>query len=190
MLAVGRLFSAGARLRTIVLVAVAVIAVFASGAAAVVEQRFKAGESQGEFASFSTIGSGRGEIYEAAIGSWSASSPFDWFFGTGLRSIPRFTQEKLGATFVGHSDIVEVGVQLGLVGLFGLILIWGVLIKRARSKAPLVVLASFALFNGALEYSAPLVIGVLLTAGVTNDRDRGARTKGAAETAAATSRTS
>ena len=165
LLAIGQMVLAGARLRTIALVAVAVAAAFAFGAAAVVEERFEAGESQGEFESFGAIGSGRGDIYASAIGHWAASSPIDWFFGTGLRSIPRFTEEDLGVAFVGHSDIVEVGVQLGIVGLIGLILIWVVLIARAKSKAPLVILASFAIFSGVLEYSAPLVIAVLLTAG-------------------------
>jgi hypothetical protein len=164
LVAVARMVAAGARIRTIVLVALAVIAVFASGAAAVVEERFRAGEASGEFQSFSALGSGRGEIYSAAIDSWRASSAIDWFFGMGLRSIPELQEEKLGYAFVGHSDLIEVGVQLGLIALIGLILIWAVLIVRARSKAPLLVLASFALFNGALEYSAPLVVAILLTA--------------------------
>jgi hypothetical protein len=165
VLAITRMFVAGARIRTIVLVALAVVAVFASGAADVVEARFKGGESRGEFESFSTLGSGRGEIYATAVDSWRDASPVRWFIGTGLRSIPRFEKEKLGTAFVGHSDVVEVGVQLGIVGLIGLIMIWWVLIASARSKAPLLVLASFAVFNGALEYTGALVIAVLLTAG-------------------------
>jgi hypothetical protein len=172
VLAIARMFIAGARIRTIVLVALALVGVFASGAADVVEARFKGGESRGEFESFSALGSGRGEIYATAVESWRDASPIRWFIGTGLRSIPRFEKEELGAAFVGHSDVVEVGVQLGIVGLIGLIMIWWVLIASARSKAPLVVLASFALFNGALEYSGALVIAVLLTAGGENDRDR------------------
>jgi O-Antigen ligase len=172
VLAIARMFVAGARIRTIVLVALALVAVFASGAADVVEARFKSGESQGEFESFSAAGSGRGEIYSAAFDGWREASPVHWFIGTGLRSVPRFEKEKLGTTFVGHSDIVEVGVQLGIVGLIGLIMIWWVLIASARSKAPLLVLASFAVFNGALEYTGALVIAVLLTAGGGNHRDR------------------
>jgi hypothetical protein len=49
------------------------------------------------------------------------------------------------------------------MGLVGLILIWRVLIERAELKLPLLVLGSFALFNGILEYSAPVIIGLLLT---------------------------
>jgi O-Antigen ligase len=174
VLAIGRMIAAGARIRTMVLVALALVAVFASGAADVIEARFKSGESRGEYESFSALGSGRGEIYETAVNSWRAASPVHWFIGTGLRSIPRFEKEKLGATLVGHSDVVEVGVQLGIVGLIGLIMIWWVLIASARSKAPLFVLASFAVFNGALEYTGALVIAVLLTAGDGNHHDRGA----------------
>jgi O-Antigen ligase len=165
VLAIARMIVAGARIRTMVLVALAVVAVFASGAADVIEARYKSGESRGEFESFSALGSGRGEIYATAVDSWRDASPVHWVIGTGLRSIPQFEKEKLGTTLVGHSDVVEVGVQLGIVGLIGLIMIWWVLIASARSKAPLLVLASFAVFNGALEYTGALVIAVLLTAG-------------------------
>jgi hypothetical protein len=158
-----KMFLAGARIRTIVLVGLAIAAIFASGASHVVEARFQRGQSLGEFKSFSQFGSGRGAIYTVAIDSWRASPPVDWLIGTGLRSIPRFEQEKLGSPLVGHSDVVEVGVELGIVGLIGFILIWWILIARAESKAPLLVLASFSLFNGALEYSAPLVLALLLT---------------------------
>jgi hypothetical protein len=150
------------------LVSLGVVAIFVSGAAAVVGARLRIGENRGEFESFGALGSGRGEIYLTAIDSWRAASPIEWFIGTGLRSIPRLEEEKLGEALVGHSDLVEVGVQLGIIGLIGLILIWCVLIAGARSKTPLLVLASFALFNGALEYGAALVITVLLTAGVGN----------------------
>jgi O-Antigen ligase len=169
VLAIGRMIVAGARIRTMVVVALALVAVFASGAADVVEARFKSGESGGEFESFSAFGSGRGGVYETAFESWRDASPVHWFIGTGLRSIPQFEKEKLGTALVGHSDVVEVGVQLGIVGLIGLIMIWWVLFVSARSKAPLLVLASVAVFNGSLEYSGALVIAVLLTAGAQRD---------------------
>jgi hypothetical protein len=47
--------------------------------------------------------------------------------------------------------------------LLGLVLIWSTLIARARSKLPLLILLPFSVFNGALEYGAPLVITLLLT---------------------------
>jgi hypothetical protein len=163
VLVVSKLISSGARFRTIVLVGLGVVAVFASGAAHVLEARFHYAERQGEFKSFSAFGSGRGEIYSAAVDGWKSASPIHWFVGTGLRSIPQFEQEKLGSPLVGHSDLVQVGVELGIVGLLGFILIWGALIARAPSKAPLLVLGAFSLFNGALEYGAPVVVALLLT---------------------------
>jgi hypothetical protein len=163
VLVVSKLISSGARLRTIALVGLGVAAVFASGAAHVLEARFHYAERHGEFKSFSEFGSGRGEIYSVAVHSWTSASPIHWLIGTGLRSIPRVEQEQLGAPLVGHSDLVQVGVELGIIGLVGFLLIWGVLVVRARSKAPLLVLGAFSLFNGALEYGAPLVVALLLT---------------------------
>jgi O-Antigen ligase len=163
LLVVSRLISSGARLRTIVLVGLSVVAVFASGATHVLEARFHYAERQGEFRSLNSLGSGRGEVYGTAVHSWASASPIHWFVGTGLRSIPKVEQEKLGAPLVGHSDLVQVGVELGLIGLLGFLLIWAVLIARARSKAPLLVLGAFSLFNGALEYGAPAVVALLLT---------------------------
>jgi hypothetical protein len=155
------------RFRMMVLVALAIVGIFVSGAAHVVEARFHHGEKYGEFQSFGALGSGRGEIYSTAIHAWAGSSPFDWAFGTGLGSILRFSEERLGSSFVGHSDVVGVGVELGIIGLIGWILIWRVLIARAASRLPLLVLGSFALFNGVLEYVGPVVVGLILTTGLT-----------------------
>jgi hypothetical protein len=166
---IARMFAAGARIRTIVLVVGAIAAVFVSGAADVVEARFQSGENRGEFASLTTLGSGRGKIYSSAVGSWAESSPVEWFVGTGLRSVPRFTEEAIGSPLGGHSDLVDVGVQLGIIGLLGLVLIWSALLVSVRSKAPLIVLGSFAVFNGSLEYSAPVVICLLLTGGARDE---------------------
>jgi O-Antigen ligase len=175
VLVIARMFASGARIRTIVLVGLAVLAVFVSGAAHVVESRYQTAQSRGEFKSFSALGSGRGKVYSAAFDGWRSSPPLDWIIGTGLRSIPRFEQERLGdyaRALTGHSDVIEVGVQLGIVGLFGLLVIWWVLITRAPLKSILLVLGSFALFNGALEYSAPLVLALLFTTGLNNAPDR------------------
>jgi O-antigen ligase len=168
-----KMLAAGFRLRTILVVAAAVAAVFISGAAHVLETRFHAGAARGEYKSFSALGSGRGEIYTIAFDRWRESSPLHWLMGTGLRSIPRFEQEALGHPLVGHSDIVQVGVELGIVGLIGFLLIWAVLVARAQVKAPLLILGSFSLFNGALEYSAPLVIALLLTVAPSSTKRRG-----------------
>jgi hypothetical protein len=160
--ALARMTSAGVRLRVIALVSLAVVATFISGAAGVVEGRIRHGQSTGEFSSFSAFGSGRGSIYEVAIRAWAHGSAFVWVFGYGLRTILGITQRALGTPFVGHSDIVDVVVQLGVVCLVGLVMIWVILFARSQSRLPLLVLASFALFNGILEYNGPVVIGMLL----------------------------
>jgi len=161
-----RLVHGRVRFRVFVLVGLATVAVFASGAAKVVQARFQYAETRGEYSSFSSFGSGRGSIYEAAISAWWNGGPLDWFLGTGLRTIPALVQAVLGGAFVGHSDLVEVGVQLGLIGLTGFILIWVVLVVKAESKLPLLIVASMAIFNGALEYNGALVLGLLFTVGL------------------------
>lgn len=165
-----RMVAAGVRLRMIVIAGAAVAAIFISGAAGVVEARFHRSEATGEYNSFFTFGSGRGGLYEVALGKWWHSSPIEWVIGTGLRTIPRFEKERFGEAFVGHSDIVEVGVQLGILGLIGLLLIWWVLFARVHSKLPLLVLATYALISGLLEFGASLVIGLLLTTGLKRAR--------------------
>ena len=163
LVALVRMLVGRVRLRVIALVAVAVVAIFVSGAAHVVESRYHHSVSSGEFQSFDALGSGRGEIYSTAVRAWAHSSPFDWLAGTGLRSILRIEQAQLGEQFVGHSDVVEVGVQLGIIGLLGLLIMWMVLIRYADARLPLFVVGSFAVFNGVLEYSGPVVIALLLT---------------------------
>jgi len=162
-----RMLSARVRFRMMVLVALAVVGIFVSGASDVVEARYHRGTSTGEYQSFSSFGSGRGSVYSVAVESWWASSPVDWVIGTGFRSIQGFELQRTGVANVGHSDVIQVGVELGIMGLLGFILIWRVLIERADSRLPLFVLGSFALFNGMLEYSGPVVIGLIFTAGLT-----------------------
>jgi hypothetical protein len=80
-----------------------------------------------------------------------------------LRSVETLEQRATGNAVVGQSDVVQVGVEIGVIGLVGLTLIWWSLIARARSKLPVLVLLPFALFNGSLEYGAPVVVALLLT---------------------------
>ena len=158
------LLQRGVRLRVVVLLAGVTVAVAASGVLTVVQERFEFGEERGEFASASSFGSGRGSIYAAALDGWRDDGPLAWILGTGLRTIPDIVAERLGEPFVGHSDFVEVGVQLGVVGLAGYLLLWLVLVRGAPSRLPLIALASLALFNGALEYTGAVVIAVMLAA--------------------------
>jgi O-Antigen ligase len=158
-----RMFRQGVRLRNILLVCLLVAAVAASGVADVVAARFAYQQRTGQFSSFASLGSGRGGIWTTAVQGWWTASPADWVIGTGLRSVNSIERRATGNTVVGQSDVIQAGVELGLLGLAGLILIWWTLIARARSKLPLLVLLPFSLFNGALEYGAPLVVTLLLT---------------------------
>jgi hypothetical protein len=150
--------------------------VFVSGAWHVLVTRFAYEQKTGQFSSFSALGSGRGGIWSTALHGWLRSSPLDWLFGTGLRTLELIEQQATGNATVGQSDLIQVGVELGLVGLVGLVLIWWTLLVRARSVLPLLVLLPFALFNGSLEYGAPLVVTLLLT--LTGDGARDAPTAG------------
>ena len=160
---VAKMFRAGARARGFVVVALVTTAVLGSGVGNVLVQRIHHAQALGEFSSFDALGSGRGGIYTTAIHAWWVSSPLNWAYGTGLRSVERIEERATGNDVVGQSDVIQAGVELGLVGLLGLVLIWWTLIARARSKLPLLVLLPFALFNGSLEYGAPVVVTLLLT---------------------------
>jgi O-Antigen ligase len=168
---VAKMFRAGARARGFVMVAVVTAAVLVSGVGNVLVQRFHHDQSLGEFSSFDALGSGRGGIYTTAIHGWWVSSPLNWAYGTGLRSVERIEERATGNDVVGQSDVIQAGVELGLIGLIGLVLIWWTLIARARSKLPLLVLLPFAVFNGSLEYGAPLVVTLLLTVNPTGDAE-------------------
>jgi hypothetical protein len=158
-----KMMRAGARLRSLVAVVVVVGAVLVSGVGNVLVNRYHHGQALGQYSSFSALGSGRGGIYTNAVHGWWVSSPLDWAFGTGLRSVETLEQRATGNSSTAQSDVIQVGVEDGLIGLIGLILIWWTLIARARSKLPLLVLLPFAVFNGSLEYGAPIVVTLLLT---------------------------
>jgi O-Antigen ligase len=163
LVVLAKMVGARARVRSVVAVAVVAGAVVVSGTGNVVVQRFNHDQALGQYSSFAAFGSGRGEIYTTAIHGWWVSSPLDWAFGTGLRSVEVIEQQANGNSVVAQSDAVQVGVETGLIALLGLVLIWSTLIVKAESKLPLFVLLPFALFNGSLEYGAPLVVTLLFT---------------------------
>lgn len=148
----------------------AIVAVaLSTGALSVVLDRVVA--HPGEFSSFSKVGSGRGEIWTVALNAWGSGGPSAWLFGTGLRSIVGFELAALGTELIGHSDIVEVLVQIGFFGFIAWLAVWvGVLSARLRALViiPIVV---FGAVNGTLEYVAPLMAGLFLAA-VCIDRPR------------------
>jgi hypothetical protein len=142
-----------------VLLGILVVA-FATGALDVVGARF--GRHPGEFSSFSSAGSGRGEIWTVAFNAWNEAGISGWLFGTGLRSIPGFELKALGSELVGHSDIVEVLVQIGFFGFCAWAAIWIGLLRARLQPIVLLPIVAFGFVNGSLEYVAPLSAGIFL----------------------------
>ena len=152
--------------------AVAAVAV-ASGALDVLTTRFA--EQPGEFSSLSSAGSGRGEIWSIALDAWEVAGPLAWLFGTGLRSIIDFELAALGTGLVGHSDIVEVLVQLGVLGFVAWFALWIGLLRAHLRTLVLVPILTFGAVNGTLEYVAPLTVGLFLAATCVAPPSRAAR---------------
>lgn len=137
----------------------------AGGVVGVAETRISTDIRTGEFSSLATAGSGRGAIWTVALKHYAASGPDGIVLGTGLRSIGAFELQDLGSTFVGHSDLIEVGVQLGLLGFAGWLMIWAVLLGDALlSRIVLVPIVVYAVLNGVIESTAPLAVGLFLAA--------------------------
>lgn len=131
------------------------------------------GKHPDEFSSFSSAGSGRGEIWSVAFDAWNAAGPVGWLFGTGLRSIPEFELKALGTNLVGHSDIVEVLVQIGFFGFVAWLSIWVGLLRARLQPIVLLPIAVFGFVNGSLEYVAPLTAGIFLAGACVDPRPEG-----------------
>jgi hypothetical protein len=160
------------RLRAVVvLVAIAAIALV-SGAADVVTARFAA--ESGDFSSLSSAGSGRGLIWTVAIEGWQAAGPFAWIFGAGLRSVVEFEVAALASGFVGHSDVIEVLVQLGIVGFVSWLALWLGLLRAGLAAIVLLPILVFGIVNGTLEYVAAITLGLCLAAACADRREPGA----------------
>ncbi|HEX2071123.1 MAG TPA: O-antigen ligase family protein [Thermoleophilaceae bacterium] len=150
-----------------VLAGIAAIAVV-SGAVEVVIARFDS--ESAELASFASLGSGRGIIWTVALQGWEAAGPGAWLYGAGLRSVFGFEVAALGSGFVGHSDFIEVIVQLGVAGLVAWVALWGGLLRAGLSALVLLPMLAFGVVNGTLEYVPPLAVGLFLAAAVADRR--------------------
>jgi O-antigen ligase len=157
-------------IRSIALVATASLVLLASGAFGIAETRYRLDQSRGEFASLSTAGSGRGSIWTTSLQHWAQSGPPTWAWGSGLRSIEKLELERTGSVVVGHSDVIEVLVQLGIVGFAGWLLIWLSLFRARLTSLVLVPLAVYAVVNGSIEYVDSLVFGLALAAACAGRR--------------------
>ncbi|MBS1878074.1 MAG: O-antigen ligase family protein [Actinobacteria bacterium] len=160
-----------AKLRAALVLGVIATVAFATGALDVLTHRIA---NQGsEFSSLATAGSGRGEIWTAALRGWEHAGPWAWGLGTGLRSIPAFELKELGVELIGHSDIVEVLVQFGVIGFAGFLGIWLGLLRSPSNSIILVPILAFGAVNGSLEYVSSLTIGLVLAACFAGGRRAG-----------------
>jgi O-Antigen ligase len=144
-----------------IVIAILVVA-FASGAAQVVQERF-AKESRSE-TSLATAGSERGAIWTTAVKPWWNGGPDEWLLGTGLGSIEEAEIRALGTPFVGHSDLIEVGVTFGLVGFVAWALLWIALLRAPLESIVLMPLIVYAVVNGSALYVAPLTLALAFSA--------------------------
>jgi O-Antigen ligase len=145
----------------IVIVSIVAVAV-ASGGAQILATRL-AKESKAE-TSIAAAGSERGEIWTVAVGQWWRAGPPQWMLGTGLGSVEAAEIRELGSPFFGHSDLIEVGVTFGLIGIFTWGLLWLALLRSPLESIVLVPLIIYALVNGSMLYVAPLTLGLVFSA--------------------------
>jgi O-Antigen ligase len=148
--------------RAVTLIVVLMLVAFASGGAKIVAERF-AKESKSE-TSLATAGSERGAIWTVAVTPWWNAGPPQWLFGTGLGSVEAAEIRELGTPFFGHSDLIEVGVTFGLVGIFTWALLWFALLRSPLEGIVLVPLIVYAVVNGSMLYVAPLTLGLVFSA--------------------------
>jgi O-antigen ligase len=150
------------RMRTVAILAAIVLVAVVSGAGDVVTSRL---DSQGaEFATFSSAGSDRGLIWTVAIDGWTESGPWAWLFGAGLRATVEFEIAAIAVGLVGHSDVVEVLVQLGVVGLLAWVALWVGLLRSGLAPIVILPMAVFGAVNGSLEYLPAVALGLFLAA--------------------------
>jgi len=148
--------------RSLAVVALILAVAFASGGAKIVQERF-AEQAQRE-QTLSEVGSNRGAIWTVAVTPWWNGGPPEWLFGMGLGSIEDLELRELGEPYVGHSDLIQIGVTLGVVGLAVWALLWLVLLRSRLESIILVPLIVFALVNGSMIYVTPLTLGLAFAA--------------------------
>ncbi len=151
--------------RALAVIALMLVVAMASGGAKVVENRFNASSpDQTALASGGFGLSQRGEIWTVALDAWSAGGPPHWFFGLGPGSVEYAEIHELGKPLFGHSDLIEIGVQLGLVGFAIWSLLWFALLRSPLENIVLAPIIVYAFVNGSAEYVAPLTLGLAFAA--------------------------
>jgi hypothetical protein len=157
--------------RSLAIVALVAAVALGTGAQAAVTERLSADVEAG--ATVEGLSNQRTAIWEAAVGSWWAPGPGTWLAGTGPDSIPVALDRELGAALVGHSDIVEVLVELGIFALVAWLLMWLALFRGGLNPILLIPVAVYAVVNGAIGYVAPLALALVLSAACRVPEQRG-----------------
>lgn len=156
------LWKSNLKARTVALFAMIALVAAVSGATDVVTNRL---DSQaGEFSSFSSAGSDRGLIWTVALNGWMDAGPGAWIWGAGLRAAVDFEIAALAVALVGHSDVVEILVQLGVIGLVAWATLWVGLLRSGLTPIIVLPMVAFGIVNGSLEYLPSLALGLFLAA--------------------------
>jgi hypothetical protein len=87
-----------------------------------------------------------------------------WIWGAGLRATVEFELAALATGLVGHSDVVEVLVQLGVIGLAAWAAIWIGVLRSGLTPIIVLPMIAFGVVNGSLEYLPALALGLFLAA--------------------------
>jgi hypothetical protein len=148
--------------RSLAVVALVAVAALGTGAQAAVMERLSADVEGG--ASFEGVSNQRSDIWGVAIDSWSGPGPGTWLVGTGPDSIPVAVERELGSPLIGHSDIIEILVELGAIALVAWLLIWLALFRGGLNPMLLIPVAVYAVVNGAIGYAAPMALALVLSA--------------------------
>jgi O-antigen ligase len=148
--------------RSLAIVGMVAAVAFATGAQGALTERISAEVQGGE--NVQQISNARTLIWDAAIGSWWAPGPGTWLAGTGPDSIPDVVERAIGDRLIGHSDVVEVLVELGLIAFVAWLLMWLALFRGGLNPMLLLPVAVYAVVNGAIGYVAAMTLALVLSA--------------------------
>jgi O-antigen ligase len=148
--------------RSLAVLGVATVVGIAGGVQAVLAERLES--TFGEGVSVDESSAIRTVIWQAAVGAWLDSGWGGWLFGIGLTAIPQAVYRELGLTYVGHSDVIEIGVQVGLFALVAWGLLWLALFRGGLRPIVFLPVVVYAVINGAIGYAIPLTLALVLGA--------------------------
>ena len=148
--------------RSLAVLAIVAAVALGTGAQAALTERLSADVGGG--ATLQGVSNERSDIWAAALGSWWGPGPGTWLVGTGPDSIPETIQRELGSPLIGHSDVIEILVELGAIALVAWLLLWVALFRGGLNPMLLIPVAVYAVVNGAIGYTAPMAMALVLAA--------------------------